>query len=303
MNQMENLKNTEINSNSDLAENMKTKKTGNIVIEWVIRLIKGVLAGIGAIVPGLSGGVLMVVFGLYEPLIRFLANLRHKFIENIRFFLPVGIGGVLGIVGFSTVVDYAFTHFAAQFTWLFIGFISGTFPSLIKTSGKQGRKTWHWILLLGIALGTFFLMNWMETIRNVTMTPNFLVWVMSGMLTGLGLVVPGMSPSNFLIYLGLYQPMASGIRQLNFGVIIPLILGVVIVILIFAKLINWLFKKHYTNMYHFILGVVVGSTAAIIPGGVSGWSIAVCIVLFFVGAAGSYLLSVVDEKHPHESLF
>ena len=146
-------------------------------------------------------------------------------------------------------------------------------------------------------------MNWMETIRNVTMTPNFLVWVMSGMLTGLGLVVPGMSPSNFLIYLGLYQPMASGIRQLNFGVIIPLILGVVIVILIFAKLINWLFKKHYTNMYHFILGVVVGSTAAIIPGGVSGWSIAVCIVLFFVGAAGSYLLSVVDEKHPHESLF
>lgn len=304
MNQTKDLKNRDKNHNhSKNTENSKQNKPSNGFLEWILRLIKGVMVGIGAIVPGLSGGVLMVVFGIYEPLIRFLANLRYKFIQNVRYFLPVGIGGVLGIVGFSAVVDYAFTHFAAQFTWLFIGFISGTFPSLIKTSGKEGRKNWHWILLLGIAVGTFFLMNWMETIRNVTMTPNFFVWIMSGALTGLGLVVPGMSPSNFLIYLGLYQPMANGIRQLNFGVIIPLILGVIIVILIFAKLINWLFKKYYTIMYHFILGIVVGSTAAIIPGGVKGWSVVVCVLLFLVGAAGSYILSVVDEKHPHESLF
>jgi putative membrane protein len=186
---------------------------------------------------------------------------------------------------------------------LFIGFICGTFPSLFKTSGKEGRKPWHWVLLFGIAIGTFFLMRWLETIQNVTVAPNFLVWIMSGALTGFGLVIPGMSPSNFLIYLGLYQPMASGIRQLNFGVIIPLILGVVIVILVFAKLINWLFKKQYAFMYHFILGIVVGSTAAIIPTGVAGWTIAVCALLFIVGAAASYALAVVDARHPHESLF
>lgn len=281
----------------------KPRTLSNGVIDWVIRLIKGILAGIGAITPGLSGGVLMVVFGIYEPLLRFLANIRHKFMENIRFFLPIGIGGVLGVVGFSAVVDYAFSHFAAQFTWLFIGFICGTFPSLLKTSGKEGRKSWHWILLAVMSVGTFFLMNWLETIRNVTMTPNFFVWMMSGALTGLGLVIPGMSPSNFLIYLGLYQPMASGIRQFDFGVIIPLILGVVVVILVFAKLVAWLFRRHYAFMYHFILGIVIGSTAAIIPGGVSGWTIAVCALLFLVGAAASYALAVVDAKHPHQSLF
>jgi putative membrane protein len=275
----------------------------NAVLAWFIRLVKGVLVGIGAIVPGISGGVLMVVFGIYEPLLRFLANIRHNFLKNILYFLPIGIGGILGVIGFSAVVDFAFTHYAAQFIWLFIGFICGTFPSLFKTSGKEGRKPWHWILLLGMALGTFFLMRWLETIQNVTVAPNFLVWIMSGALTGFGLVIPGMSPSNFLIYLGLYQPMASGIRQLNFGVIIPLILGVVIVILIFAKLINWLFKKQYAFMYHFILGIVVGSTAAIIPAGVAGWTIAVCALLFIVGAAASYALAVVDERHPHESLF
>jgi putative membrane protein len=280
-------------------------KTGlaNRVLEWSIRLVKGVLVGVGAITPGLSGGVLMVVFGIYEPLLRFLANIRHKFVKNIRYFLPVGIGGVLGIVGFSTIVDFAFSNYAAQFTWLFIGFIAGTFPSLLKTSGKQGRKTWHWFLLAAVALGMFFLMHWFESIRNVSMTPNFLVWVMSGALTGLGLVVPGMSPSNFLIYLGLYQPMASGIRQLDFGVIIPLVIGVVLVIILFAKLVNWLFKQHYSFMYHLILGIVVGSTAAIIPGGVSGWTVVVCALLFILGASTSYALSILDEKHPHESLF
>ncbi len=282
--------------------NNKTSSV-NAVFDWIVRLVKGALIGIGAIVPGLSGGVLMVVFGIYEPLLRFLANLHHKFIKNIAFFLPVGIGGALGILGFSAVVDFAFTHYAAQFTWLFIGFICGTFPSLVKTSGKEGRKPWHWVLLLFVSVGTFLLMNWLETIRSVTMAQNFWTWILSGALTGLGLVVPGMSPSNFLIYLGLYQPMASGIKQLDFGVIIPLILGVILVVLLFAKLVNWLFKKHYTFMYHLILGIVVGSTAAIIPSGVSGWTIAVCALLFFAGAAASYGLAIVDEKHPHQSLF
>lgn len=285
-----------------LIVNNKTS-SASAVLDWILRLVKGALIGIGAIVPGLSGGVLMVVFGIYEPLLRFLANLKHKFLKNVAFFLPVGIGGALGIVGFSAVVDFAFTHYAAQFTWLFIGFICGTFPSLVKTSGKEGRKPWHWGLLLVMSVGTFLLMNWLETIRSVTMAQNFWTWILSGALTGLGLVVPGMSPSNFLIYLGLYQPMASGIKQLDFGVIIPLILGVVLVVLLFAKLVNWLFKKHYTFMYHFILGIVVGSTAAIIPSGVSGWTIAVCALLFFAGAAASYGLAIVDEKHPHQSLF
>ena len=286
-----------------MAETSSLTQGKNVAVEWVIRLLKGILVGIGAIVPGLSGGVLAVVFGLYEPLMRFLANLQVKFLQNVRFFLPVGIGVVLGIVGFSSVVDYAFTHFAAQFTWLFIGFISGTFPSLFATAGKQGRKTWHWGVLIIMAFGTFFFMRWMETINNVTLTPTFGTWTLSGMLVGLGLIIPGMSPSNFLIYLGLYQPMASGIRQLDFSVIIPLTLGLVLIILLLAKLIAWLFKKAYPFMYHFILGIVLGSTTAIIPGGVTGWTIAVCAALFILGAAGSFALAKLDEKYPHESLF
>ncbi len=272
-------------------------------LDWFLRMLKGMLIGIGAILPGLSGGVLAVVFKVYEPLVRFLANIFHKFWQNVFFFLPIGIGGVIGVIAFSAVVEFAFDVYPAQFIWLFVGFIAGTFPSLVKTAGKEGRKPWHWLVLAVFAAATLAFMRWGETINAGNMATNFFTWLLSGFIFGLGLVVPGMSPSNFLIYLGLYQPMASGIRQLNLGVIIPLIIGVVVCVLIFAKLINWLFKKAYAFMYHFILGVVVGSTIAIIPRGVSGWTILVCAVLFVLGAIASYALAKVDERHPHESIF
>ncbi len=274
----------------------------NKVMDWIVRLLKGIMVGIGFITPGLSGGVLAVVFNIYEPLMRFLGNLREKFIKNVIFFIPVGIGGVIGVVAFSAVVDFAFRNYAAQFTWLFIGFITGTFPSLFKTSGKKGRKWSHWLVLILTAVGTVFLMRWMESFRSVQLTPSFVNWLLSGALIGLGVVVPGMSPSNFLIYVGLYQPMAFGIRNLDLGVIIPLVLGLMICVLLFARLISWMFKKFYTFMYHFILGVVVGSTIAIIPDGVRGWVIAVSALLFVLGALASFGLAKLDEKYEREEL-
>lgn len=273
------------------------------IIDWILRLLKGILVGIGFITPGLSGGVLAVVFGIYERLMRFLGNLREKFIQNILFFLPVGIGGAIGVVAFSAVVDFAFSNYAAQFTWLFIGFIVGTFPSLFKTSGKKGRKTENWILLVLMAVGTVLFMRWMENIRSVQLTPSFGNWLLSGILIGLGVVVPGMSPSNFLIYLGLYQPMASGIRHLDLGIIVPLVLGVILIVFVLARLISWLFRKFYSFMYHFILGIVVGSTIVIIPGAVHGWTIAICALLFVFGALTSYFLAKLDEKYEREELF
>jgi len=285
-------------------QNQPQITTRSKVLDWFIRLVKGVLIGIGAILPGMSGGVLAVVFGMYEPLVRFLANIRHKFLQNVAFFLPVGIGGLLGVVAFSAVVEVAFDKYPAQFIWLFVGFIAGTFPSLWKTAGKQGRKPWHWLVLPVFAAATFAFMRWGETVNAGSINTNFFIWLLSGFIFGLGMVIPGLSPSNFLIYLGLYQPMASGIRQLDLGVIIPLIIGVALCVLLLAKLINWLFIKAYTFMYHLILGVVVGSTLAIIPRQVSGIGVVlVCGILFIAGAISTWLLSKLDEKNPHESLF
>ncbi|MDI9604233.1 MAG: DUF368 domain-containing protein [Bacteroidota bacterium] len=287
------------------------------VVDWFIRLVKGALVGIGFILPGLSGGVLAVIFGIYDPLIRFLANLRDKFLKNVLYFLPVGIGAAIGIILFAVVVERAFGKYAAQFVCLFVGFVAGTFPSLSKTAGKQGRGRSSILILILSTLAIFTLM--LLGGRQLTeVTPNLMVWLGSGLLMGLGLIVPGMSPSNFLIYFGLYDKMAIGIKNFDFGVIIPLAIGFIVCVLLFAKAVAWLFKHHYSGTYHFILGMVVGSSLAIFPtvvfpaftpegltaAGLSfAGSLLFCTTLFIVGTVASYLFSKVEERYPREPFF
>ena len=315
----------DMNTNQADLDKPETKKDNPIA--WFVRLLKGFISGIGAITPGLSGGVMMVVFGIYEPLLKWLADIRKNFLRNLLFFIPVGIGGVIGVVAFSAAIDKAYDLNAVMFTWLIIGFIIGTYPSILKTAGKEGRKVWHVVMMVLISGALFFALRWMQTNLNIQMPQNFWIWMLCGALTGLGLIVPGLSPSNFLMYMGLYQPMAAGVKSLNFGVIIPMMIGLVAVIFAFAKLVSWLFKKHYAVIYHIILGVVFGSTLAIIPVmdkakglmiGADAFpldkfpqlanvnepkTIIICVLLAIAGFAASFILAKLDEKHPHESLF
>jgi len=297
-------------------EGTREQKKISPIADWFIRLVKGMLVGIGFILPGLSGGVLAVIFGIYDPLIRFLANIRYKFLKNILYFLPVAVGAAIGIVLFAVVVEKAFGRYAAQFVCLFIGFVAGTFPSLYKTAGKKGRKISDiWVLILSTL--AIFLLMLVGGQQLTEVTPNIFVWLGSGLLMGLGLIVPGMSPSNFLIYFGLYDKMAIGIKDFDFAVIIPLIVGFIICVLLFSKLASWLFKKYYSGMYHFILGMVIGSSLAIFPtvvfpaftgnqlaaAGLSfGGALLFCAGLFIAGTLASYLFSKVEEKYPREEL-
>lgn len=289
----------------------------NPIADWFIRLLKGTLVGIGFILPGLSGGVLAVIFGVYDPLIRFLSNLRRNFAKNVVYFLPIAIGAAIGIVLFAIVVEKAFGIYAAQFVCLFIGFVAGTFPSLYKTAGKQGRKLSDILILIVSTLAIFSVM--LVGGKQLTeVAPNIMVWLGSGLLMGLGLIIPGMSPSNFLIYFGLYDKMATGIKDFDFMVIIPLIIGFIICVLLFAKVAAWLFRKYYSGMYHFILGMVVGSSLAIFPTvvfpaftteqlavtGLSfGSSLLFCVILFIIGTLLSYQFSKVEEKYPRKEIF
>ena len=277
---------------------------------WFVRLLKGVLVGIGFILPGLSGGVLAVIFRIYDPIIRFLAKPFHRFGRQVMYFIPIAIGMGAGVVLFSIVVEAAFGRFAAQFICLFIGFVIGTFPSLFRQAGRHGRSSRDWIIMIVAAVAIFALMVAGGSLA-LNVTPNIIVWALSGALIGLGVIVPGMSPSNFLIYFGLYDKMAAGIADFDMAVIIPLFIGLVICVLGLAKAAAWAFDNHYAAMYHFILGMVVGSSLAIFPAVVFpafsaeglasqglglGAAIAFAVVMLVVGTVASWAFSKLEDK-------
>ena len=284
---------------------LKLNDKSNAFIDWLLRLFKGFIVGFGAITPGLSGGVLAVILGIYEPIMRFLGNLKDRFLKRLLYFIPVGIGGMAGVIIFSKVVADSLEKNKAPFIWLFLGFIAGTLPSLVRNAGSRGRKTWHYLVLAGVATAMVAFLLWMRTITNVSLPQTVFSWLLAGLLTGLGIIVPGLSPSNFLMYMNLYEPMSRGIGNLNLGIILPVTVGVLASILLFARLVSKLFDKVYGLMYNIIIGTVVGSSIAIaiIEGIATPNQYLVCIIAFIVGAAASYALSRIDEKHPHESLF
>lgn len=274
----------------------------NNPLSWVINVFKGMLIGSGAILPGVSGGALAAIFGLYEPIITFLADMRQNFWSNVKFFLPVGLGAVFGIFVLATPIDYGLQYFPVHVLWGFIGAILGTFPTLYKEAGKEGRETKHLILAVVTAVVTFVFLIYANNNLNIEMPQNTLSWLMAGGIFASGMIVPGLSPSNFLIYFNLYQPLTEGIRTLDFSIIIPVGIGAVVVILLFSRLMRNIMDRAYATVFHFILGVVIASTAIIAPdpalyAGYTPFDYFTVVIVFVIGLALGLWMGRLEETY------
>ena len=113
-------------------------------LQFALRIIKGAVVGVGAILPGISGGVLSVVFGIYRPLMEFLAHPVREFKSKAWYFLPILIGFLLGILGLARVVDWLFRESPVPAVWLFSGLVVGTLPALWREAGQRGRTPASW---------------------------------------------------------------------------------------------------------------------------------------------------------------
>lgn len=275
---------------------MKIKQAAN----WIIRFIKGMFIGTGAILPGVSGGALAAVFGIYERIIAFLSDIRKDFKQNVFFFIPVLFGALFGIFILAYPLDYFLKTAEIQVLWCFIGCIAGTIPSLYREAGKEGRKPRHLVLTAVTAVIGFAGLWSARQYLNVDMPQNTWTWILAGVIFALGMIVPGLSPSNFLMYFHMYEPMTAGIKNLDFGVIIPLGLGAVLCVVLFAKLMSLILKKAYASVFHFILGVVIASTAVIAPTDYSGASagvIAISGALFVAGLALGLFMGWLEKTY------
>ncbi|MDO5037371.1 MAG: DUF368 domain-containing protein [Tissierellia bacterium] len=267
---------------------------------WMFDIVKGFFIGSGFIVPGVSGGAISAIFGIYEPLINWLANIGEDFKENVRYFFPLGIGGVLGIVAFSFLVALAMGAFETVMYWAFVGAIIGMLPSLWKDAGRQGRSKRD-LFIMGLAfILAFGLLAYGNQLIQGQVAPSFGAWIVCGFLISLGMLMPGLSPSNFILYMGLYEDMAQGFAHLDLGVVIPIGLGAVATIFTLAKIIESIFSSYYSQFYHLIFGVVIASTLMIIPKDYAGFvplDYLYCLVAFIIGSLIGYWMSLLEEKY------
>ncbi|MGX2945228.1 DUF368 domain-containing protein [Enterococcus alishanensis] len=280
----------------------KQARSEKNVGSWILRFVKGMFIGSGFILPGISGGALAAVFGIYERIISFLAHITRNFKENVLFFIPVGLGGLTGVFVLSFAVSFLLGSFETIMLWFFVGCIIGTVPALWKEAGKKGRDTKDMIILV-VSFVVGFLFLWQGSSLFGEVDQNFFTWMIAGGLIGLGLIVPGLSPSNFLVYMGMYKAMADGFKTIDLGVIIPIGIGGLVVVLSLSKVMDWVFARYYAPMFHFILGIVFASTVMIVPTNYAGFSFLAffaCGVLCILGAGLGWWMSRLEERYVPE---
>ncbi|MHA5220613.1 DUF368 domain-containing protein [Dysosmobacter sp. Phy] len=253
----------------------------------------GVLIGAGAILPGVSGGVLAVVFGIYRPLMEMLTRPRTAIPQYWRFLPALGLGWAVGFLGVAKGIAVCLDWSAAVTTWLFIGLIIGTVPSLFREAGKEGRRTSAWVSLFACAAAVFAGLFYVGRVLSVTVEPSFWWYNFCGALWGMSVVIPGLTSSSVMMALGLYQPMLEGLARLDLLVLSACLPGMVITMLLLARLVSWFFRRHYAVAYHGILGIVLASTLVIVPTDYLGWWE---VALSALCCAGGYALASFLDK-------
>lgn len=235
------------------------------MLSWLTRIIKGIVIALGFILPGISGGVLAAILGIYERMIVFLAHPFKDFKENVLYFIPVAIGMLLGIGLFSYPIEYLLENYQVYVLWSFAGTIIGTIPSLLKESTRESDRdkidlAWFWTTFIISGIGLYAL-NFVVGI----LTPSFFNFILAGSLLALGVLVPGLSPSNLLLILGLYAPMLTGFKTFDlFGTFLPIGIGTGATLIIFSKLMDYALNNYHSRVYHFIIGIVLSSTILIL---------------------------------------
>ena len=274
----------------------------------IILIIKGMIIGLANVIPGVSGGTLMITLGIYEEVIETISHFFSNFKKNLKFIIPLGIGLVLSLLLFSKIIGLSLDKYPLATTLFFLGLIIGGMPLIIHNmnKNKDSNKISNYIIaFLSFAFIILFAMlksNVETNLNNLSFIEMILLFLV-GMVASATMVIPGISGSFVLMLLGYYKPIINTIRSLtNFNLLGHNIIvlgifgiGVIIGIVLVSKLIELLLKKYETKTYYAVFGFVTASCIAIIKPiftyNINILEVIVGIILFVIGMISAYKIS------------
>lgn len=229
-----------------------------------VRVLQGIVIGLGAVLPGISGGVLGVIFGIYKPIMELLSHPVKHFRTHVPELLPVIIGGIIGFLGVANLLAFFLEKYPDPSVCVFVGLITGMLPSLFREAGEKGRSGGAFLSMFFCMAGIFTLLAGLR-LTSVHVETNFLWFLFCGFCLALSVIAPGMSFSTLLMPLGLYTPFVDGIGHFDMGILVPGAIGAVVTVICLSKAVNSLFENFYSLAFHGIIGIVIAATVMTIP--------------------------------------
>ncbi len=225
----------------------------------------GTLVGIASMLPGVSGAVVAVVFGIYERLIDDLADIFHKWRTDFRYLFAIGCGILLGMFILAFGLDFLMDNYFVFSMFFFLGLIAGQIPELYTfTPGKNFCRNDVFAFIAGLVVVSVFLFIDVENV--VTLEHNIVsivAMIIVGIILAISKLAPGISGSSVLLVLGLMAPLTAAVTEFDFFLLIPVGIGLVIGLLGFSKIMNRALKEHRSATYSMIFGMTIASLAVI----------------------------------------
>ena len=243
-------------------------------IKDLFGLIVGIVYGIAHVVPGVSSGTFLVVFGCYDLVCEAFALKLDVIKKNLMFLIYFAVGTVGGLAGFVFVITYLLAGFEIQTNLFFMGLILGGVPLIVKIATKEEKFKASCVLpfILGLALvvSLFALEKFNAFESGAAQAVGYIYYIkiaLFAFVAAVAMVMPGISGAFVLVAFGVYNVFIEALKSLDFSILIPAVIGIAIGIVAGARLILFLLKRYKLIVYSVIIGMVIGSAAPLFPGG------------------------------------
>lgn len=268
------------------------------MMEWK-NIYRGLVMGASDVVPGVSGGTIAVLLGIYDNLIAALNGLFSKdWKKHLSFLIPLGLGIAFSIFTLAKLMDWLLLNYPGPTYYLFLGLIVGVLPYLFREiTDKQNFTKGHIIILLisVILIGSLAFFQEVETIITDRSLTIYFLFFFSGFLGSTAMILPGISGSFILLVIGVYHTVLHAISNFYFDIIIVTGLGIAVGLVAMSKIIHYFLSNYETATFSAIIGMVIGSIFVIFP----GWpehvnGLLLSVVTFSIGLFLAYILGKVE---------
>ncbi len=285
---------------------------------FISLFLKGLAIGTAAIIPGISGGTIAFMLGIYDSLIESIVNIKKNFKQSMILLIPTGLGIVIAIGALTFPMGLALEYAPLPTVALFAGFIIGSLPTLRKALPiKFSINQWFYVLipaLMALLLGVFSVVGELDAsaiLEGDALLPK-LILIVVGFLGVSAFIVPGISGSMLLLTIGFYEPVLNSLQRLienvvNIQGLVPEVInfallgiGALVGFIVISLLMSMLFKKYKDQIHLAIYGFIVGSIGAIfynykivpVYADLNFIMILISFITLFVGVSVSYRLNL-----------